>query len=298
MSRTFFLRARLVMTAVLALGLAAPALADDSMETGGEPEDEGFLGRFSGMVQSDFTNVYFFRGILQERDGFIAQPWGELYFNAYSSETGFLRDVTFGAGVWASFHTEETGASDGPHSLYETDWYPLISLGFAHNISLTTTYYFYTSPNGAFATAQELNFKLAWDDSETFGRFAVAPYVNFAIETHNTAFGPNEGAGVQMGIGPTLFTIGEGSDMPVTVSAPIELGLAIDDYYEEEDGDENTFGYLNFGLSASVPLSFIPFGSWSFTLTAKGWYLSDTLAEANRGRSLYPQVVGSLGVEF
>jgi hypothetical protein len=292
---------RLCSAAALAFGLAAPALADETAETeSATTEDGGFLSRFSGMIQSDFTNVYFFRGILQERDGFIAQPWGELYFSAYSSETGFLRDVTFGAGVWASFHTEETLAEHGPHSLYETDWYPLISLSFAHNISLTTTYFFYTSPNGAFQTAQELNFKLAWDDSETFGRWAVGPYVNFAVETHNTAFGPNEGSGVQMGIGPTLFTLFEGSDMPVTFTAPIELGLAIDDYYEEEDGDENTFGYLNFGLSASVPLAFIPegAGAWSFTLTGKGWYLSNTLAEANRGRSLYPQFIASLGVEF
>jgi hypothetical protein len=292
---------RLCSAAALAFGLAAPALADEAAETeSASTEDGGLLSRFSGLIQSDFTNVYFFRGILQERDGFIAQPWGELYFSAYSSESGFLRDVTFGAGVWASFHTEETLAEDGPHSLYETDWYPLISLSFAHNISLTTTYFFYTSPNGAFQTAQELNFKLAWDDSETFGRWALGPYVNFAVETHNTAFGPNEGAGVQMGVGPTLFTLFEGSDMPVTFTAPIELGLAIDDYYEEEDGDENTFGYLNFGLSASVPLAFIPetAGAWSFTLTGKGWYLSNTLAEANRGRSLYPQFIASLGVEF
>jgi hypothetical protein len=295
MSRIFV---RFAFAAALALGVAAPSLADE-MEA--EPaEDTGFLGRFSGVMQADFTNVYFFRGILQERDGFIAQPWGELYFSAFASETGFLRDVTLGAGVWASFHTEETLAVDGPHSLYETDWYPLISLSFAHNISLTTTYYWYTSPNGAFSTAQELNFKLAWDDSETFGAFAMGPYVNFAVETRRTAFGPNEGSGVQMGVGPTLFTLFEGSDMPVTFSAPVELGLAIDDYYEEEDGDENTFGYLNFGLSANVPLSFMPesAGAWSFTLTGKGWYLSNTLAEANRGRSLYPQFIASLGVEF
>jgi hypothetical protein len=288
-------RAQLVVAATAALVVAAPAFADEAEAEA--PEETGFMSRFSGIIQSDFTNVYFFRGILQEKHGFIAEPWGELYFNAFSAEEGPIRDVTLGAGVWASFHTEETLAVDGPHSLYETDWYPLISISFAHNISLTTTYYWYTSPNGAFATAQELNFKLAWDDSETFGRWAMAPYVNFAVETRRTAFGPNEGSGVQMGIGPTLFTFFEGSDMPVTLSAPIELGLAIDDYYEEEDGDENTFGYLNFGLTASVPLPFIPVGSWSAKLTAKGWYLSNTLREV-AGHTVYPQVIGSIGVEF
>src|SRR5262249_31059005 len=154
-----------------------------------------------------------------------------------------------GAGVWASFHTKETGAVDGPHSLYETDLYPIISLEFAHNISLTTIYYFYTSPNGAFTTAQELNLKLAWDDSETFGRFALQPWINLAIETKNTAFGDHEGQGLQMGIEPTLWTFGEGGDYPVTFSAPLELGLSINNYYEEEDGSEDTFGYFSFGIS-------------------------------------------------
>lgn len=288
--------ARILLTGALALG-SLPAAADEAAEAAAERR--GFASRISGVIQADFTNAYYFRGILQERDGFIAQPWGELYLNAYSSEEGLVRDVTFGAGVWASFHTEETLAVDGPHSLYETDWYPLISIGFAHGVSLTTTYYFYTSPNGAFQTAQELNFKLAWDDSEAFGRWAVSPWVNFAVETHNTAFGPDEGVGVQMGVAPTLFTLGS-ETYPVSVSAPVELGLGIDDYYEVEGGDDDMFGYLSFGLSASVPLAFVPetAGSWSLTLTGKGLYFGDNLADANRGRSLYPVFVASLGVEF
>ncbi|HEU4429285.1 MAG TPA: hypothetical protein VFT98_11070, partial [Myxococcota bacterium] len=42
--------------------------------------------RFSGIAQLDLTNAYYFRGILNENDGLIAQPWGELYANLYSSE--------------------------------------------------------------------------------------------------------------------------------------------------------------------------------------------------------------------
>jgi hypothetical protein len=250
-------------------------------------------------MQADFTNAYFFRGILQERDGFIAQPWGEIYFNAYASDTGLIRDVTIGGGVWASFHTEETGAVHGPHSIYETDWYPLVSIGLPSGLSLTTTYYFCTSPNGAFQRVDELNFKLAWDDSEYNGRWALGPWINFAVETHRTSFGDKEGSGVQMGIAPTLYTF-EHEQYPVSFSFPIELGLAIDNYYEREDGSENHFGYLTFGLSASVPLAFVPesYGAWAVTLTGKGFYLSNTLAEVNRGRSLYPVFVASLGVEF
>jgi hypothetical protein len=289
--------------AALVLVVSAPALADEGEPaTAAEPEaaePEGFLSHFSGSAQADFTNAYFFRGILQERDGFIAQPWGELYYSLYSSEDGFIRDFSIGGGVWASFHTEETLAEHGPHSLYEVDWYPVVYLEFPNSVSLTTIYYFYTSPNGAFQRVDELNLKLAWDDSETFGKFAMQPWINLAIETHRTSFGDKEGVGLQMGVAPTLFEIGHDT-YPVTFSAPLELGLAIDDYYEEEDGDENTFGYLSFGLSASVPLAFMPesTGAWTFTLTGKGYYLSNTLAEANLGRSLYPVFTASVGVEF
>jgi len=55
-----------VLLAALALSPVAPARADDE-------------SRLSGILQLDLTNAYFFRGILNERDGLIAQPWAELY---------------------------------------------------------------------------------------------------------------------------------------------------------------------------------------------------------------------------
>jgi hypothetical protein len=294
-SRRSLVGALALLGATLTLGLAAPALAQEDEAV----EETGPLSRLSATIQADFSNAYFFRGILQERDGLIAQPWGEVAYSLYSSETGLIRDFSIAGGVWASFHTEETLAEHGPHSLYEVDWYPALYLELQGGLSLSAIYYFYTSPNGAFQRVDELNLKMAWDDSETFGRFALQPWINFAIETHRTSFGDEEGIGVQMGVAPTLYEF-EHDTYPVTLSVPVELGLAIDDYYEEEDGDENPFGYLTFGLSASVPLAFMPesTGAWTFTLTGKGYYLSNTLAEANLGRSLYPQFVASVGVEF
>ena len=282
----------LAVAGLLALGLSGPAAAEE--------EDAGPLSRFSGSMGVDFTNAYIFRGIVQEDDGFIAQPWAELDYNLYSSETGFIRDVTIGAGVWNSFHSEETLAASSPTWLYETDWYPVVSLGLPAGLTLTTYYYFYTSPNDAFQTAQELNFKLAWDDSEALGRFAMAPYVNLAIETRRTAFGPNEGVGLQIGAEPTLWG-SESERYPVTFTFPMEIGFAIDDYYEDARGAENFFGYFNFGLKMSVPLAFVPkeLGEWSFSVAAKGFVLNDDIANAsNDGHNWQPVVVGSLGVSF
>ena len=277
---------------LVAAGLAGPALAQE--------EDAGPLSRFSGSMGVDFTNAYIFRGIVQEDAGFIAQPWAELRYNLYSSETGPIRDISIGGGVWNSVHSKETLASSSPTWLYETDWYPVVSIGLPAGLSLTTYYYWYTSPNDAFVTTQELNLKLAWDDSEALGRFAMAPYVNFAIETHNTSFGPNTGSGVQIGAEPTLWSF-EHERYPVKFTFPVELGLAIDNYYEDANGHENNFGYVNFGLKMSVPLAFVPkqLGEWSFSLAAKGFYISDDIANAsNGGHNWQPVVVGSLGVSF
>jgi hypothetical protein len=284
------------LAATLALGLCVPAQAHEE----GEAEDEEEVGsRISGVMQIDFTNVYFFRGILNERDGFIAQPWAELYLNAFASDDGPIRDVTVGFGVWNSFHSEKTLATSSPSTLYETDWYPLLSVGLPYGLTWTTTYYFYTSPNGAFSTVEELNLKLAWDDSEVLGRWALAPWVNFAIETDRTSFGDREGVGVQLGVAPTLYEL-EDERFPVSFAFPVELGLTIDDYYEEAGRSEDTFGYLSWGLVASLPLSFVPksFGEWAVSLAGKGFYFSDALERANKGDELYPVVTASLGFSF
>lgn len=299
MSHRTAVRAGTLLAATLALLLCIPAAAQEDAQESAPEEEEESTGRFSGIIQADFTNAYVFRGIMQERHGFIAQPWAELYFSLFSSDDGPIRDVTIGGGVWNSFHTEETLAAHGPHSLYETDWYPLLSLDLAGGLNLTTIYYFYSSPNGAFDTVEELNFKLSWDDSEVLGRWALNPWVNFAVETHLTSLGDEEGSGVQMGIAPTLYEF-EHDRYPVTLSIPVEVGLAIEDYYEEEDGSENTFGYVSFGMAASMPLAFMPegYGDWAMTVSAKGFYFSDTLADVNEGDHWHPVFMASVGVEF
>jgi hypothetical protein len=222
----------------------------------------------------------------------------ELYVNLFSSEEGFIRDVTVGAGVWNSIHSDETLADHSPNALYETDWYPLVSVEFPYGLSLLGVYYFYTSPNGAFSTVQEVNAKLSWDDSELLGSFAVAPWVNVAVETQRTSFGDNKGVGIQLGIEPTLVDCECGAS-GFTLTAPIELGLSAGDYYEEPGADD-TFGYLSWGLKASVPLSFVSrsFGDWSFSLSGKGYTFGDNLADANHGDDVYGAGMASLTIEF
>jgi hypothetical protein len=284
---------------MLALGPIAPALAqDDGATTAAEAEPEEEESWFSGILQTDFTNAYYFNGILNENQGFIAQPWLELYATLYSSDDGLIREAGVGGGVWNSFHEEETLAENGPHSLYETDWYPLLWVTFPGDVTLTTYYYFYTSPNGAFHTVEELNFELAWDDSEALGRWSMKPWINFAVETSGTSLGDHEGSAVQIGVEPTIWTW-EHPTVPVAFTLPLELGLSIDDYYEL-DGEEDTYGYFSFGLAATMELGFVPedYGSWKVAVSGKGLHFGDVLADVNNGDDLYGVWTASLIWEF
>jgi hypothetical protein len=246
--------------------------------------------RFSGVLQLDLTNAYYFRGILNEKGGFIAQPWGEAYVNLYGSDDGFIRDVTAGFGVWMSIHSRETLATNSPTSLYEVDYYPLVSVDFAGGVNLLTTYYFYDSPNGAWDQAvQELNFKLSWDDSEALGAFAVAPYMNFAIETYGTSLGSNSGTGLQLGIAPTFY-----ENDHFSISGGAEIGLTIGDYYEEVDSNENTFGYANLGVGVGVPIN----DTFETSLGFKYFIFGDDLQTVNGGHGGHGVVTASVTASF
>ncbi len=277
----------------------APAKADEPAK---EEAKGPNTGRVSFSITNDFTNVYFFRGIRQERNGFIWQPYFDVAFKLWESETAPVRGVTLGMGVWNSLHTRKTLSSgSGPSNLYETDFYPSLTLDLPGGFQTAFTYYVYTGPNGSFKTVQEFDAAVSYDDSELLGKWAMAPSVTFALETEKTSFGGKRGSWVGPKIEPTLLSL-EGDKFSMAVTAPIEAGFAIDNYYEETGTPrhEKTFGYVSAGVTASVPISCIPsdFGSWSLSVTGRGFYLNNALARVNSNDRWYPQVVGSLGFSY
>src|SRR5690606_15223755 len=142
----------------------------------------------------DFTTAYFFRGILQERDGFIWQPSLDVGITLFEGE-GLLESVDVSVGVWNSIHSEKTFASgSGPSNWYESDVYPSLALGFAGGLATALTYQVYTGPNGSFPTIQNLDLDVAWDDSELWGgSFGLAPSATLSFELDRTNFGDEEG---------------------------------------------------------------------------------------------------------
>ena len=260
-------------------------------------EDEGpNQGRLSFSVASEITNAYFFRGILNERDGFIWQPYANLGLNLYEGQ-GTVSSVDLGFGTWFSFQTEKTLATgDGPSSLYEADYYPSVNVTFADIVETSLSYILYTSPNGAFSTVQQLDLVLSLDDSQRLGAFALNPSTTFSFELENTSFGNDEGGYFELALEPGT-ELGSG-DHPLSLSLPLKVGLSMYDYYETNK--DHTFGFFSFGLTGSMVLAFIPedYGFWSTGVSITALVLSHTLENANQGVGIYPVAVWNLGFEY
>ena len=260
-------------------------------------------GRLSLSGGIDITTAYFFRGILQERDGAIFQPYLELGVSLYKGEDdkgeGNFSGLSLFGGTWASLHTEETNhTASSLDAFYEQDWYGGIQLQFMDNKITTRAFYIaYTSPSDAFRTVQEVDLSAALDDSEWLGAFALKPSILFATETENSAMGPERGEYMEFGVAPG-FPIVDSEDFPVTLTFPNKLGISLDDYYEVSESNEDTFGYYSTGVKVSFPLTFIPedYGSWSASGGATLLVLGTNTKNLNDKDS--PWVVGTWGVSM
>jgi hypothetical protein len=251
-------------------------------------------GRLSLSLGVDWTTDYYFRGILQETRSWIVQPYGDLTLKLYEGD-GPLSSVFVTAGIWNSFHggpTGDSGPNAQPKSWYELDFYAKLGATFFSDLTAAVIYTAYTSPNNAFRTVEEVALSLSYNDAKLLGAFALNPSVLLAFETEGQAdAGRDRGVYLQLGVAPglTLFDL-------VSLSFPVTVGLSLADYYEFGTGSDDTFGYASGGVSASVPLKFIPaaFGTW----TAKGnvtvMLLGDNLKRVNRGDSL--ELIGTFGL--
>ncbi len=270
-----------------ALLVAASLALPSSSEAGtaySEPKEvveqvkESFI---TGDLGVNVVSQYISRGLIFENQGAIIQPYADLYFKLYEGE-GFLNKISLNLGIWNSFHENKTdaglvsGGSSSTRSWYEFDFTAGLSFTFAKNFVLTPSYFTFLSPNDGFATFQGLNIKLAYDDSDLFGGFALHPYVQVLFELENKAGnGPDEGIYYEVGIAPSV-PLG-----PVTLAFPIYAGFGSNEFY----ADDEAYGFFSAGMTVSYALTFMPEGYGTWTLTAGGAYyhLGSALESFNPG---------------
>jgi hypothetical protein len=228
----------MVVAAFLLACLATPAVAQDDSPNKGDAHVSGAL---------DFANAYFFRGIRQETEGYIIQPYLDFGLTIFKGE-GSLKSFTLNIGTWNSLHS---GGPSGTHNTlnnklwYESDFYATFGFGLAGGVNASMTYTAYTSPNGQFSTVKELSFKFAMDDTPWLGKykqFSSKPYVMIATELDTgTGTGQADGGFCQgffvsgcSGAG-TYMEIGGSPSYTKdwwTIAVPLKVGIGLIDYYQ------------------------------------------------------------------
>jgi hypothetical protein len=279
------------VAAMLPLGSASRVAAAD------EPGPN--TGRISLNLGAEIPSRYYFRGILQEREDFILQPYGDITFKLYEGK-GPLSTLSLTLGVWNSLHWGPTGL-DGvntvdPKVWYEADFFATLSAVLFEDFTAGLTYTAYMSPNDAFKTAQEVSVNLSYNDARWLGAFALNPTVLLAFETSGQAdAGAHRGGLIQIGVAPG-FTLFKDAAYPLSFSFPVAVGLSLYDYYEFGTGENDTFGVFSAGAKASLPLKFIPaaFGNWQVRASVLWYHFGDNTTQVNRGSR--DSVVGLFGL--
>lgn len=256
----------------------------------------------TGDLGVNFVSEYISRGVLQEKQGVIAQPYLDLFLSVYQgADTDVINKVTLNFSAWSSFQSKHTGAKPGSDvsSWYEDDIIPGVTVTFLKNWALTASYGEYFSPSGAWDVSRNLLLNLTYSDTDLLGAFALHPHVAYLRELqgsapYGTGYGsPLNGHGnyYEAGIAPALPAYG-----PVTVSLPLTVGFGSGDFYYQNRG----FGYFSGGPNVAVAMPFIPAscGAWAFNASVTYWRLNNPngdLAGGDPNRVVYQ---GGFGVTF
>lgn len=262
-------------------------------------------GRISLSAGLDVPTDYYFRGIVQETEDYILQPYGEVTFKLVE-RAGPMSNLGFTLGLWNSLHGGPTGVEGGaggvestdPKIWYEADFYARLGATWWDNLTTALIYTAYMSPNDRFRTVQELALSVGYNDAGLLGPFALNPSLLVAFELDGQAdAGRHRGVYLQLGVAPGV-TFLEKSRTPVTITFPLLVGLSLSEYYEFGTGDDDTFGYFSGGVNAAVGLGFIPasFGSWSLKAGVSVLTLGDNLRRVNNRDDV--EVIGTIGLAF
>ena len=280
----------ILTTITFGVGLnAMPAIAAD-VDDPAEPVNQG---RLSFSLGADITSAYFFRGYVQENQGFIFQPWAEMgvmIVEAVEDSPG----VSLVFGTWNSLHSEKTGATEANlRSWYESDLYGGITLDW-DSFSLGASYTIYMYPNSDTNTVQEVAVSAGFSlpEDTIFQKVLGDISLGLHFEVDNSNVNTDEAIYMELGFGPS-FDIFDGK---ATLTIPVALGFSLDDYYIDGSGDDDFLGYASVGADVAIPLGSGPYGEWTLNAGVNLLFLGSAAEAANGGDDV--EVYGYTGLSF
>lgn len=239
---------------------------------------------------ADWTSSYIFRGIPQENQGTIIQPYAGLGVRV-AEGGGSFGPTWLNFNIWNSIHTGPTGHGQVPSNWYEMDLSVGVSTTVATDWTLALTYIAYTSPNSSFDTIHELDLSVSYDDTRHLGAWALHPRLVLAVElgneadAGNSAFasaGTSSGVYLELGIAPQFALTDKKFDGPYIV-LPVTAGFSLANYYEDSAGHDDFFGYADIGAELVLPLGKAGGGTWTLRAGPHVIFLGDNAAEIGTG---------------
>lgn len=247
-----------------ALGLAVAGLVAAPVQAQEGPAPVN-TGKVSWTLGADVATQYWFRGMAQENQGLILQPYADVTFGLLG-EGDFTLDAYLG--TWNSLHYDNPSSDGSSDAWFESDFFIGAAVGLPYGIALDVSYINLYNPAGGDIFAEEIDVAVSYDDTDLMDSlgvpFTLSPYALVAFEFDGGSdAGNDEGTYLELGVEPR-FALTDSEDYPLTLAIPVTAGFSIEDYYEDAAGDDDFFGFLDIGAVVSMPLSFIPadYGAW------------------------------------
>src|ERR1043166_4962284 len=160
--------------AIAAVALSAmPALAADLPYKA--PPPEPFVLDIHGFGDVTFTNDYITpRGLLVTNTGLTTQILNGLVFNLYKGP-GLISNASLTVGIWNDLWSEQDNPKVG--SWNEFDWFVGLNFTIAKNWNAGVLFIQFLSPPGNFRAESNIEFSLAYNDSNHGWPIALHPYV-------------------------------------------------------------------------------------------------------------------------
>lgn len=259
---------------------------DDASE-----EDDGDDAGPEVTLGLDVVSAYYDRGFLIEAAQAVVQPWASIDARVLTL-CGAVRDVRVVADVWTSFQDGESGLRGAPHApavWYEGDVWLGAASHVGEHLDVRLDYQWSWSPNGSFERFEEVALQLELDDApddDAAGPWrGFAPHAIVAAEVRGqNDEGTTLGWYLELGVEPRWSLLDTGP--AVELSLPLRAGLSLHDYYEDAEGDDETFGYVEGGVRLTLGLERLSpcLAGVSAIATVGGIALGEHAAEAGDGR--------------
>lgn len=205
-------------------------------------------------------------------------------------QADWLQNLTLTVGTQNNLADQVQPVDSSVRDWYESNNFVGLGARLAGDWLLGVIYTVYTSPNDVSPTAEEVAVAGSYRGDNFLGR--LAPQLKVAKRVD-----PDRGVYTELRLTPSL-TLFEGAAYPLTLRAPLTLGVGFDDYYAGED----VAGFIGVGLNGSIPLAFIPsdYGVWRFTGGVEIFIRDDELRRQDGpfGSRDTAVVIGSVSISF